>query len=373
MLSKSPKCENAEFTCDEKNVHLFGEDDLELQSLSVVENSQQLRSFPGEIFTKFPLLETLSVEKARIQVLLGTSFENGHHLKYLDLKENNIRVIPSYVFVNLTELVEFHLSHNEIETIEDHAFDGLLNLNILDVSVNRIRALTPFALIGAKNLRTLSLAKNELAIIEEGALNLPELTILDAEHNHLHAIPEQLCLQSPNLEAVYLYNNSITHIGKIFEHCDQLEILYMSSNSIQDLDLNSIANMKSLKDLAISNNSLTSLNQVSDAEASASSSASLVEIGLDMNSVSNSGILKRLKMFPKLKVIFLSDNELTYFDDVDEIAQLFPQLQIINVYNNIGMLEWVNDNEAKFKSNNITVITTANRYPDSFDYDRLFS
>lgn len=320
-----------------------------------------LRRIPKTIFETFPHLEAVTLNSANIKSLTPSTFENASALIDLHLKMNKIMKLHRSLFVHAPNLETLDLSGNEISSIEDEAFSGLSKLRTLKLNGNRLKVLKTRTLYGLESLEYLHLYSNKLATIESQALNLPKLTEVFFGNNRLRTLPDDLFSMAPNLEITEFSNNRLTHIGDAFVNCHKVYSLGFENNPIEDIDLAKFARMQSLSSLSLNCTNFKFPDELPAKDNNGSSvvvSTSLESLNLANNNLSNANIFEYLIMFPEIQRLYLYNNKFTEFQNPNEIKNILPKLNTLDLIGNELIANWLRDNSDIFKRMNINVMST---------------
>lgn len=320
-----------------------------------------LRRIPKTIFETFPHLEAVTLNSANIKSLTPSTFKTAHYLKELHLKLNKIMKLHRSLFGHTPNLEALDLSGNEISSIEDESFNGLSKLRTLKLNGNRLKVLKTRTLYGLDSLEFLHLYSNKLVTIETQALNLPKLTEVFFGNNRLRTLPGDLFSNTPNLEITEFSNNRLTHIGDTFVDCHRVYSLGLENNPIEDIDLMKFALMHSLSSLSLNCTNFKFPNELPAHDNNGTaiiSSTSLESLNLSNNNLSNANIFEHLIMFPEIQRLYLYNNKFTEFHNPNEIKNILPKLNTLDLIGNDLIVNWLHDNSDIFKRLNINVMST---------------
>lgn len=320
-----------------------------------------LRRIPNTIFETFPHLEAVTLNSANIKSLTPSTFENANALKDLHLKMNKIMKLHRSLFAHAPNLETLDLSGNEISSIEDETFSGLSYLRTLKLNGNRLKVLKTRTLFGLDSLEFLHLYSNKLATIESQALKLPKLTEVFFGNNRLRTLPNDLFSNAPNLEITEFSNNRLTHIGDAFVDCHKVYSLNFENNPIEDIDLMKFARMHSLSSLSLNCTNFKFPNELPATNENGTAiviSTSLESLNLANNNLSNANIFEYLIMFPEIQRLYLYNNKFTEFHHANEIKNILPKLNTLDLIGNNLIVNWLHDNTDIFKRLNVNVMST---------------
>lgn len=317
-----------------------------------------LRRIPKIIFETFPHLEAVTLNSANIKSLSTATFEQASALKDLHLKMNEIFKLYRAQFAQASNLETIDLSENGISSIEDEAFSGLSKLRTLKLSGNRLKVLKTRTLFGLENLEFLHLYSNKLATIEWQALQLPKLTEVFFGNNRLRTLPNDLFAYVPDLEITEFSSNRLTHIGDTFDSCCQkVYSLNFENNPIEDIDLLKFARLRSLSNLSLNCTNFKFPDEL-PAKDNAIVSSSLESLNLANNNLSNANIFDYLITFPEIQRLYLYNNKFTEFHHANEIKNILPKLNTLDLIGNDLIANWLHDNSGIFKQMNVNVMRT---------------
>lgn len=326
-----------------------------------VEFSPSSRAFasieyiPNEIFAIFPNLKNLTLTGNHLAKLHPNDFSGATELTEFILSSNKIKIIRSNVFtplksmekavlrgggkieVNSTAVYPLYklerllLDENEISEIEDYSFYGLNQLSTLQLHVNQLTVIRRRTFAGLPSLKSLELGENKIEIIDDGALDLPALRFFGISTNNLRRLSDHVF---QHLTAIYFLNlneNELEYIGRSLQVVPTLEHLFLDDNHIRDLDLNALAELPRLSVLSLVNTSFTFAKTV--AKNGNLSVSRLAYLDLSRNNLSDATELIKLKRFPGLRSIGLSEN---MFKDLEiganqTLFNVLPLLEMVQV------------------------------------------
>lgn len=325
----------------------------------------QIRHMTRKMFTTFPRLKKLVYSYNQLHELRSDDFLNAMHLNLLDLDHNKLTVVRANVFSHmvtgidvlypLCKLQKLTINNNRIATIEHHAFDGLNDLMELELQFNRMRKLPRSTFVGLWSLMHLKLDHNRIESIEEGILDLPMLQTLSMDHNELKRLPNPVFSRLPSIQRIDMNFNHLRRIGRSFYETTNIEIISLERNKIRDIDLVAFAQMPNLKELKWAKSAFTFNTTAIEREQQWSSP--LEELGIDGNNLSDASELRKLRIFPKLEVLDLSDNLFTTSDlgEGQTLKDVVPLLKRLSVFSeNCDMWTPVFD---KLKQQNVHIFS----------------
>ena len=254
-----------------------------------------------------------------------------HNTANLNLNKNRITQVSVNDLKNLTSLVELHLWQNKISVIEPGSFQNTRKLKILDLRKNRLTVISKSAFQDLTSLRELYLNTNNIYLVEDGALNMPLLEKVDICCNDLASFPDVsnlgnlrelklnynkipnqplICPMLRSLETLQVKGNKIVSIpDELFHHCDRITFV--------DYKANQITSVKWISSLSPTVSTiLVSNNQISGNIPSTwfNDLKNLKKLNLDGNQI-DSFDFTSLSYLPKLKILDLRDNQITFMED----------------------------------------------------------
>ncbi|XP_037043290.1 toll-like receptor 7 [Bradysia coprophila] len=210
----------AQSTSNESNAYNFRSDlDKQLvKSIAFFDETTSLNvgTFPGGIFSTFPNVGHLTMQRVNVSELNSDSFVNAMNLWSLDLRLNKIKAIRSGVFsiaavraqsaqqhtdiekVTFDDVYPLHvlwkliLNGNEIEEIDNYAFYGLRALFRIYMDDNRLTIIRRHTFTGLNRLIELSLENNQISTIEEHAFDFPNIRTIFLQNNPLKTLSNNI-------------------------------------------------------------------------------------------------------------------------------------------------------------------------------------
>lgn len=294
--------------------------------------------FPSAIFTAFPLLKKVHINRFGIRKLSAETFRDASKIVKIALEGNQIEILPKNAFTTCIMLTELDLSNNRLRHIDDDALSGLISLQKLHLYRNQLTALRRQMFIDLIALEQIDLKENAIESIDEKTFDLPKLETIFMSENRLKTLPANLF--GPNVETFDVRDNQITHLGDAFVNSSQLLLIMLNHNPLEDLNLLQIAQMPNLHGLSLCGTGLTidtleSLSTLPDIQFD------VKFLDVSENNLSNSNILSMLKPFRALWHLNLSNNRFTTIDGLGQIKQTFPDLVGVDVNNNSLTCEWL--------------------------------
>lgn len=296
---------------------------------------------PPQVFKAFPRMKKFAMPNSAFEIS-KSEFIGGQNLEEIDLDHNDIRTIPAYVFHELINIRRINLNTNTVTTIEDYAFYKLKRLKKLTIRHGRLTRIGRHTFGHLPSLTHLDIAAHNISVIEEGALHLPQLRILDLSYNNFKTLPNTLFAQTPLLTDLNVRDNVIEFINDAIYPLVHLETLRLRTNQLKDFVIKRI--VKTLPHLKILTLGETGYNidniTVSPEEIKATTSK-IEQLSLAENGMQNGDIFAKLKLFPNLKIIDLTNNPIRELDLNVLTTDELPNLSALNIQNSIFVSEWL--------------------------------
>ncbi|XP_028335569.1 leucine-rich repeats and immunoglobulin-like domains protein 1 isoform X1 [Physeter macrocephalus] len=159
-------------------------------------------------------LLTLRLSKNRITQLPVKAFKLPR-LTQLDLNRNRIRLIEGLTFQGLDSLEVLRLQRNNISKLTDGAFWGLARMQALHLEYNSLVEVNSGSLYGLTALHQLHLGNNSISRIHrDGWSFCQKLHELILSFNNLTRLDEESLADLSSLSILRLSHNSISHIAE---------------------------------------------------------------------------------------------------------------------------------------------------------------
>uniref|UniRef100_A0A2K5C885 Leucine rich repeats and immunoglobulin like domains 1 n=1 Tax=Aotus nancymaae TaxID=37293 RepID=A0A2K5C885_AOTNA len=247
-------------------------------------NRNRIRLIEGLTFQGLNSLEVLKLQRNNISKLTDGAFWGLSKMHVLHLEYNSLVEVNSGSLYGLTALQQLHLSNNSIARIHRKGWSFCQKLHELVLSFNNLTRLDEESLAELSSLNILRLNHNSISHIVEGAFKgLKSLRVLDLDHNEISGTIEdtsgafsgldslsKLLLLEPSPSADCssppqpqmsaggrsLFGNKIKSVAKrAFSGLEGLEHLNLGGNAIRSVQFDAFVKMKNLKELHISSNS----------------------------------------------------------------------------------------------------------------------
>ncbi|XP_052577719.1 leucine-rich repeats and immunoglobulin-like domains protein 1 isoform X1 [Peromyscus californicus insignis] len=223
-------------------------------------NRNRIRLIEGLTFQGLDSLEVLKLQRNNISKLTDGAFWGLSKMHVLHLEYNSLVEVNSGSLYGLTALHQLHLSNNSISRIQRDGWSFCQKLHELVLSFNSLTRLDEESLAELSSLSILRLSHNAISHIAEGAFKgLKSLRVLDLDHNEISGTIEDTSgafMGLDNLSKLTLFGNKITSVAKrAFSGLEGLEHLNLGENAIRSVQFDAFAKMKNLKELHISSES----------------------------------------------------------------------------------------------------------------------
>ncbi|CAK6435440.1 unnamed protein product [Pipistrellus nathusii] len=258
-------------------------DGLSRSLLTLRLSKNRITQLPVKAF-KLPRLTQLDLNRNRIRLIEGLTFQGLDSLEVLKLQRNNISRLTDGAFWGLSRMHTLHLEHNSLVEVNSGSLYGLTALHQLHLGNNSISRINRDGWSFCQKLHELTLSFNNLTRLDEGSLaDLSSLSILRLSHNSISHIAEGAFKGLRNLRVLDLGHNEISgtiedtsgaftgldSLSKLslsgnkiksvakraFSGLDSLEHLNLGENAIRSVQFDAFAKMKNLKELRISSES----------------------------------------------------------------------------------------------------------------------
>ena len=338
-----------------QGIRIDGSSFTELQKLvEFTCHSCYISDLPGNLFSGLSSLKMISLHDNKIGTINPGTFDTNTALEVINLAKNTLQTLPNNIFDNLVNLTSAVLSYNNFNSLPDRLFKLNRKMKIFEMHVNGNKnPVLGYPLSGAKKMNLpSSMFPESLETIRmlwvlvngvpedflQGCTNLVNVTIQNAMITEL---PEKVFQDAPKLKLIDFSANSLTSLPpKIFKGLNQVEKLRFIANKLSTLDENLLQDFINLKVIHLDENQLESLPKNIFAPTK-----SLEELDLSQNKLSFSQVdFTKGSTFPKLRILDLSQNNLTYI--TDPMMFLMLNLRTLNLsHNSIGdHRPWIGEN-----------------------------
>ncbi|XP_020752213.2 leucine-rich repeats and immunoglobulin-like domains protein 1 isoform X5 [Odocoileus virginianus] len=223
-------------------------------------NRNRIRLIEGLTFQGLDSLEVLRLQRNNISKLTDGAFWGLARMHALHLEYNSLAEVNSGSLYGLTALHQLHLGNNSISRIHRDGWSFCQKLHELILSFNNLTRLDEESLADLSSLSILRLSHNSISHIAEGAFRgLKSLRVLDLDHNEISGTIEDTSGAFTGLDSLSkltLFGNKIKSVAKkAFSGLEGLELLNLGENAIRSVQFDAFVKMKNLKELHISSDS----------------------------------------------------------------------------------------------------------------------
>ncbi|NWZ79355.1 LRIG1 protein, partial [Poecile atricapillus] len=258
-------------------------DSLSRSLLTLRLSKNRITQLPVKAF-RLPRLMQLELNRNRIRLIEGLTFQGLDSLEVLKLQRNNISKLTDGAFWGLAKMQVLHLEYNSLTEVNSGSLYGLSSLHQLHLSNNSISRINPDGWSFCQKLHELILSYNNLTRLDEGSLadlgglhvlrlshnsinhiaegafrGLKNLRVLELDHNDISGTIEDTngaFTGLENLSKLTLFGNKIKSVAKkAFSGLEALEHLNLGDNAIRSIQADAFARMKSLRQLHINSDS----------------------------------------------------------------------------------------------------------------------
>uniref|UniRef100_A0A8B9TFC0 Leucine rich repeats and immunoglobulin like domains 1 n=1 Tax=Anas platyrhynchos TaxID=8839 RepID=A0A8B9TFC0_ANAPL len=234
-------------------------DSLSRSLLTLRLSKNRITQLPVKAF-RLPRLIQLELNRNRIRLIEGLTFQGLDSLEVLKLQRNNISKLTDGAFWGLAKMQVLHLEYNSLTEVNSGSLYGLSSLHQLHLSNNSISRINPDGWSFCQKLHELILSYNNLTRLDEGSLaDLGGLHVLRLSHNSINHIAEGAFKGLKNLRVLELDHNDISgtieDTNGAFTGLENLSKLNLGDNAIRSIQADAFAKMKSLRQLHINSDS----------------------------------------------------------------------------------------------------------------------
>ncbi|OXB81525.1 UNVERIFIED_CONTAM: hypothetical protein H355_008373 [Colinus virginianus] len=258
-------------------------DSLSRSLLTLRLSKNRITQLPVKAF-RLPRLTQLELNRNRIRLIEGLTFQGLDSLEVLKLQRNNISKLTDGAFWGLAKMQVLHLDYNSLTEVNSGSLYGLSSLHQLHLSNNSISRINPDGWSFCQKLHELILSYNNLTRLDEGSLadlgglhvlrlshnsinhiaegafkGLKNLRVLELDHNDISGTIEDTngaFTGLENLSKLTLFGNKIKSVAKkAFSGLEALEHLNLGDNAIRSIQADAFAKMRSLRQLHINSDS----------------------------------------------------------------------------------------------------------------------
>ncbi|XP_069823016.1 leucine-rich repeats and immunoglobulin-like domains protein 1 [Dendropsophus ebraccatus] len=238
-------------------------DNLSRSLLTLRLSKNRISQLPVRAF-KLPLLTQLELNRNRIRLIEGLTFQGLDSLEVLKLQRNNISRLTDGAFWGLAKMQVLHLEHNSLTEVNTGSLYGLKSLQQLYLSNNSISKIGSGGWSFCQKLQELVLSHNNLTRLDEGSLaDLGSLAVLRLSHNSINLIAEGALKGLQKLRVLELDHNEISgtieDTNGAFRGLDSLNKLSLFGNKIKSVARNAFSGLGALEHLNLGGNAMRSV------------------------------------------------------------------------------------------------------------------
>lgn len=302
-----------------------------------------VKFIPREIFTTFPNVLYFRMN-TNLSEIVADDFANAQNLCTLKLGYNKLQIIRNDVFsfyarmsnkrlyavYPLHKLSILFLEGNEILEIEDYAFYGLDNLFHLELQDNQLTVIRRQTFGSLPSLNILNLSHNRIEFIENGAFDLPALETLLLGRNQLKRLSETDFQRLPKMNMLNLDDNGLERIDQALYGLESVRTISLNRNRIEDIDLAAFAKLPHLDTLELTQSGFSFVTTLID-ETQSDWDSSLYTLKIGDNNLTDESELFKLKIFPRLEVLNLDQNQFWDLEVADRktLKDILPSLALV--------------------------------------------
>ncbi|XP_067897859.1 transforming growth factor beta activator LRRC33-like isoform X2 [Heterodontus francisci] len=232
--------------------------DLPVETEELLLNGNEIKTIKNRSLSTYWRLHTLNLSGNQLELIESGAFNHNRNLKDLNLKNNRIDLnyLETHLALRtLTAFTRLDLSGNRLnEVVASYIVQNLTTLEYLSLARNFIMRLEPSTLEGLVQLRELNLENNYIFEIESGTFEgLRSLTRLNLAHNHIPCIVDFSLYQVKTLNISH--NVVELFLARESEIEFQLETLDLTHNKLLFFPL--LPKHKKLKMLLLSDNEMS--------------------------------------------------------------------------------------------------------------------
>ncbi|MHA2133899.1 MAG: leucine-rich repeat domain-containing protein [Candidatus Thorarchaeota archaeon] len=236
--------------------------ELDEHSDEILLRHRGITSIDLSVFSLFPYLKRLYLDRNAIDWISLYSLKNCHRLEYLDLSNNGIRKLDLDSLLHCERFEELNLSRNGFEEIDLSQLSGHPSFKKINLSYNKISEISLKALEGIPALTSLLLFGNQLESANlEPLSKCTNLMHLDLGNNSIRKIDLSPLRQNTLLRHLSVSQNKLESIELVhLTEVESLETLDLSYNRLRKIDLYPLHSCRLLKTINLQGNDLQELD-----------------------------------------------------------------------------------------------------------------
>lgn len=238
-------------------------DNLSRSLLTLRLSKNRISHLPVKAFKLYSLTQ-LELNRNRIRLIEGLTFQGLDNLEVLKLQRNNISKLTDGAFWGLARMQVLHLEYNSLTEVNSGSLYGLRSLQQLYLSNNSISKISSGGWSFCQKLQELVLSHNNLTRLDEGSLaDLTSLTALRLSHNSINLIAEGAFKGLQKLRILELDHNEISgtieDTNGAFIGLESLNKLSLFGNKIKSVARNAFSGLGALEHLNLGGNAMRSV------------------------------------------------------------------------------------------------------------------
>jgi hypothetical protein len=154
-------------------------------------SKSQFDYFPTKIFSIFPQLQLVQLDRNNLPNLVTNAFDNCGQFTTLMTNYLNFTNLPAGFAQNCKKLNSISLQFGKLSTLDPNALQGLTGLTQIGLMYNEITCIPPTFFSPASSLEMIFLAYNKITAIDPAAFKgLPKLFNIDLLGNNIANLPD---------------------------------------------------------------------------------------------------------------------------------------------------------------------------------------
>lgn len=229
----------------------------------------------------------------------------------------------------------------------------------IDLMRNNLTIIKTNTFDGLNALEFLYLSHNYIDLIEEGALNLPDLKRIHLNFNRLTTVSDHIFSQTPLIEHIELRWNNLSTIEHAFSGLLKLQTLHLDHNEMVGISLSVFLDLPSLLCLSLHESGRFVGSTTAEAIDGASIS-SVQNLDISSNHLTGDYDLTNLLYFKELEVLNIENNDLETMNVANsDLRENFSKLESVFLSGNKWNCEWLNEFISNNKKKNILFPSTS--------------
>lgn len=326
-------------------------------------NDSQMYHIPKELTQTYINLEDLDASNCYISRFDGMDFTNVTMIKRLNMSFNAIHVLPKALTKNFNYLQVLDLSNNFLDIIDKESFFKNSELLYLNMSNNRLKTIGSTFLDAVKNVRILNLDRNRISNLCYDPLDIYDFKEFYLNDNELSSFNSNVFISLVKLDISrnalkgtmdFRNNSDLTELN-IHGNSPEMLIVNLKLETLDASDSNErsfridIGNESLLKHLRLSNLDILNYEIIFK---EIENMKNLESLDLSHNNLEYFNFV----MLPKrLKNLNLERCSLKSLFSIDQVESFVPNLETINIVDNLFSCTDLQTILNKMKSLNVNV------------------